>query len=264
MQPNWQRQINEELGKNYRWEVFAKGSSNALYRGQFEDEYIVLRKNGPASDTPGVNREREALLLALISAHQWAPQIIENQVNDGWCAMQSYNPLLAKPQQTQLLDAIRDLQNINLKPILQNGKNSLLTIDYQEIWDTAHLPQAQARGDKQAIEWIKQIKHQLGTLPSLPNTLVHHDLHLGNLALEYTKTNPEQSQLILLDWEYGGIGNAWFDASALVRYFNISPELIYTLPSYQHLSKSAFQAGLQQAIELSELVNKLWHRTRGE
>ena len=298
MQPDWQRYINQQLGKPYHWEHFATGSSNKLFRGCFESDCIVLRQNGVTADTPGVSRERESLLLQLISPHCWAPNIIENRPNEGWCVMQRYSPLdtqqaletkpmplnksdhhsqqnqakyesasvkpLNESLQGQLLKAMSDLQNITLKPTLENDTYPALKVDYQHTWNTAHLPQAQARNDQQAIGWVEEIQHRLNTLPSLPASLVHHDLHLGNLALDCNEANPSQSQLILLDWEYGGIGNAWFDAAALLKYLDMSSDIIYTLPSFQHLSYSTFQRGLQQAIDLIELVTKLWYRTRGE
>ena len=295
MQPDWQRQINQILGATYDWEIFAKGSSNTLYRGQLEGEQVVLRRNGPVSATPGVNREREALLLNLITPYKWSPDIIENRVSEDWCLMRCYSPLtnkyalkhsledenhhthsaqdnnslestnkLSSPQQNQLIAAISDLQNTSLETTLTTDEKSLLTINYQQLWDTVYLPLAQARNDRVIIEWIDTIKHQLKTLPTLSSCLVHHDLHIGNLALETPEIGSKHEQLILLDWEYGGIGNAWFDAAAMVRFLNIPNEMIFNLPCFKHLTKPCFQAGLKQAIELSELINKLWYRARSE
>lgn len=310
MQPDWQQYINQELGKPYRWEAFAKGSSNTLYRGQFDDDDVVLRKNGTTSETPGVSRDREALLLNLISTYQWAPDIIDNRVSEDWCVMRCYSPLndgspseiqklhlpddsnkpeqtpaannsskaqsindpvqaqttplLSNQQQAQLVKAISDLQNILLKTTIQDDEYSKLKINYQQTWDTAYLPQALARNDQQSICWIKEINQHLETLPLIPESLVHHDLHIGNLALNTKNDTQERDELILLDWEYGGIGNAWLDAAALVNFFNISSEVISTLPVFQQLSNRTFQEGLQQAIELRELINRLWYRARNE
>lgn len=304
MQPGWQQYINQALNKPYHWETFAKGSSNTLYRGRFEDDYIVLRENGVAGNTPSVSRDREALLLSLISSYRWAPDIIDNRVEEGWCVMRCYSPLsdaspseiqrlhltddsdksnqtstpqsinkpaqkqttppLTEQQQIQLINAISDLQDIFLKKHTQNNEHSTLKINYQQLWNTIYLPQALARNDQQSIDWIKAINQHFETLPLIPASLVHHDLHIGNLALDIKSSIQEQDELILLDWEYGGIGNAWLDAAALVNFFNIASEIISTLPVFRQLPNSVFQKGIAQAIELSGLINKLWYRARDD
>lgn len=270
MQLNWQQSVNKALGTNYHWAPFAKGSSNELFLGRFEDQCIVLRKNGLTTKAVGISRNREALLLHLIGNYSWAPKIILNQPENGWCVIPLYHALfetndkqiLSLSHQAQLIQAISDLQAHALCNKELGANLTTLTINYQQLWDDTYRPIAEARADTQAQRWIEEIEQRLNSLPSVPPSLVHHDLHLGNLALDIGTIREHQSQLILLDWEYGGIGNPWFDAAALARFFHIPSESIAMLPAFQFLNKQQFQTGLRQAIELSTLLDTLWYWAR--
>ncbi|PID46692.1 MAG: hypothetical protein CSB47_02625 [Proteobacteria bacterium] len=271
MQSNWQHAINQALGKNYLWEWFAKGSSNTLYRGCDGEHCIVLRKNVPAERTPGVDRQREALLLELISGHDWAPHIIKNHVADAWCAMKLYQAIPNKPQltprqQKQLIQAIGQLQQITTTQ-LTDEQITQLTMDYDALWENVYRPQAQAKNDQTALRWIHDIKQGFDKLPPTTACLVHHDLHIGNLAQQNappTVTNDTQSNtLTILDWEYGGLGNPWLDAASLLSDCKISPAAIATLPAFQQHTAAEFHDGLKQAMHIKERLTKLWCWARG-
>ena len=260
MQADWQQHINNKHQKDYQWTTFAKGSSNTLYLGEFENENLVVRVNAPTELTPGVERQREAALLALISCYQWAPRIIENGFKQGWCAMYRYEaitePTLSPQQSAQLLTAITELQLIDTKhltPIVG------FVVEYEKLWDTLYLPEAQKQNCQQALTWLKQIKQLLNDLPSVPACFVHHDLHLGNLAMD---SGQSPNQIILLDWEYGGIGNPWIDAAALKSLLAISNEDIHQLPAFKTLSLEHFNIGLRQATHLMDIISKIWYWMR--
>jgi len=268
MQPDWQHSINQTLGKPYQWQHFAKGSSNTLYRGiltapDSTHSNVVLRINGPAALTPGVNRQREDTLLKALAPFNWAPAILYNHLKAGWCAMRYYQPLtqasLSHSQQQQLLLAIAQLQTIHPP----TAHAITLKIDYADLWEDVYTPLIEQRQDQQAHARLTSIQQQLSRLPTLPQCLVHHDLHHGNLALYHAlNQQAKDKQLILLDWEYGGIGNAWFDLAALARFFAISPSKIMELPALQWLTPQQKAQGLQQAITLSQHLDQLWHWAR--
>lgn len=116
-----------------------------------------------------------------------------------------------------------------------------------------------------ALQQIANVEDGLAALPKLPACLVHHDLHRGNLALDVLSG---AQQLIILDWEYSGLGNAWFDAAAMHRFLKISPELLQALPAFhdfdkhQSLAINEFNEGLATAIQLSEIIDALWYWAR--
>jgi len=260
MQPDWQQYINHKYSKNYTWQPFAKGSSNTLFRGEDESNNLVVRVNAPARLTPGVDRNREATLLNLISKHDWSPSVIENQVEQGWCAMHCYQPFIEKElseqQTSQVLKAISDLQLIDHQLVSEQQN---LVIKYEALWNTLYLPEAKKRNHQQALAWIDQIKQLLKDLPAVSSCFVHHDLHLGNLAIDHSQP-PEN--VILLDWEYGGIGNPWIDAATLKSMLAITEREIAQLPAFKHLTWDDFSHGLTLAVMLIDTINKIWYWLR--
>ncbi len=282
MQEDWQRLIeqtvqDEALRSAYVWEPFARGSSNSIFLGKLKSdrstislpdnlaETVVLRINAPAKDTPGVSRLREANILNLISPHQWAPKILRNDPEQGWCLMQHYAPIsttqdtpshLLLKHQKQLLAAIDALQAIPVR-------SDALEIDYPRFLDEIYLPMASARHDELAHARIQSIKDDLAALPKLPNCLVHHDIHLGNLVLTKPLHNTDSNaELVILDWEYAAIGNPWFDASCLSRYLSLPPAAINNLGLFKTFDETTFNSALALADSMTETLQDLWYWAR--
>jgi len=284
MQQHWQARINNALQQHYRWTAFAKGSSNQLFKSINQDSanapVLIARINGANAIAPGVNRQREAVLLDELKHCKWAPQIIRNAPEEGWCVMRCYEPLIAKsltaPQQQQLLAATAELQSIQ-----PHNPDGLLAIDYHQLILENYQSLAVQLNDRGALEQIAVFEQDLFGLPKLPLCFVHHDLHMGNLALDTNtdtestysespthKQTPESSalqsneQVIILDWEYGGLGNAWFDAAAMHRFLMIPSEDLITLPAFSAFNTEDFNHGLNAAIKLSEIIDALWYWAR--
>lgn len=277
MRQDWQQLIDETvkdetLRSAYIWEPFAKGSSNSIFLGTLKNnpndnlkKTVVLRINAPPKDTPGVVRQREADILNLIQPFAWAPQIISNEPNQGWCLMHHYESIdsaeksaerLTDRNQAQLLAALDELQSV---PVTSDE----LRYDYEALLGDTYRPIAIKRQDKQAIEWIETIRNDLVTLPKLPACLVHHDIHIGNLVLARSPDRDKShAQLLILDWEYAAIGNPWFDASCLSRYLSMPADDIYSLMLFKTLDQATFKDGLQQADRMTEILQKLWYWAR--
>lgn len=278
MQLDWQTLINqtikdEFLRNAYVWEPFAKGSSNAIFLGRIKPSKIephaktvVLRINALAKDTPGVCRDQEATILNWIQPYSWAPQIIKNEPNQGWCLMNYYEHAahtkgdsfeqFPTQHQSQLLTAVNQLQCV------ETCSNHIQ--NYDTLLDDTYLPIANSKNDEQAYRWIESIKNDLATLPKRPNCLVHHDLHLGNLVISNNTKMPDNRLILtILDWEYASVGNPWFDASCLSRYLSIPTQKIHELTVFSSLNKTIFESALKRANEMTGTLEKLWYRTRG-
>ena len=282
MQPDWQDLISqtvkdESLRNAYVWEPFARGSSNTIFLGRLKldelsnptQQTVVLRINAAAKDTPGVDRQREATVLDWIQSYRWSPQIIRNEPEQGWCLMRHYanglNTAAPSPEslpseaQNCLVTALNELHNIE---IIDKVDANLIT-HYDTLLNEAYLGIAEARNDTQALTWIQSIKNDLATLPALPQCLVHHDLHLGNLIFSADSSHTEtEHSLTILDWEYASIGSPWFDASCLSRYLSMPTPKIYQLICFNTLDEVTFAAALNRANQMTETLQNLWYRTR--
>jgi len=249
---------------------------------------VVLRINAPAKDTPGVSRKREATILDWIKPYNWAPQIIRNEPKQGWCLMHYYEDAInterassdSLPAQLHsiLLNAVNELHAIDIDSYRNLSKNPIdkeaakhsvlsnkddLTTNYETLLNTAYLSIAETKKDTQALAWIQLIKSDLAALPKLPQCLVHHDLHLGNLTVSVCPENTDADHfLTILDWEYASIGSPWFDASCLSRYLSIPANEIHKLTHFKTLDKTTFENALKRSNEMTETLQKLWYRTR--
>jgi len=319
MQLDWQDLIDktvqdESLRESYLWEPFAGGSSNSIFLGRLKQGYdsnvdsgiftadqskpatastetVVLRINAPAKNTPGVSRKREAAILDWIKPYNWAPQIIRNEPEQGWCLMHYYEDAVkARTELAEalpgkfhdlILNAVDELHAVDVSLDL-NSKLNLTTsprrnktyahdlsvssknnlrVNYETLLNEAYLGIAKAKNDTQALEWIESIKNDIAALPELPQCVVHHDLHRGNLVISASK-KADQYLLTILDWEYASIGSPWFDASCLSRYLSIPADKIHQLRHFNSFDKMTFESGLQQANEMTKTLQDLWHRTR--
>lgn len=250
--------INQYLSENHQlpatqWLPFTGGSSNSLFSARMAERSLVLRLNAPDSVAFGVNRDREAAILALISKSPWAPDVVVNDPQAGWLLMDWHGDHLLAPlgesEQRLLLDSVAQWQTISsTDPVLQ--------IDYRALFD-GFRPQVQDLPMEQPLlTLIDGVHRALESLPHVEPVLTHHDLHPGNLCLN-------DGRLVVVDWEYGAIGNPWFDLAALNLHCDIKAEQLAMLPAVASLELKDLHRGLRRAIWLLKVLETLWYWVRG-
>lgn len=235
------------------WKPFVGGTSNRLFCSQIEGRSLVLRLNAPDSVAFGVNRDREAATLALISDYPWAPDVVANDPHARWLLMDWHGDRrsapLAESEQRQLLDSVAQWQTIS-------RTDPQLQIDYQALFD-AFRPQVKDLPMEQPLlALIDGAQRALDSLPGVEPVLTHHDLHPGNLCMN-------DGRLVVVDWEYGAIGNPWFDLAALNFHCDITTEQLAMLPAVATLELEELQRGLRRAIWLLKVLETLWYWVRG-
>ncbi|WP_432470987.1 phosphotransferase [Amphritea sp. HPY] len=241
--------VNVFLGAPVTWlPIEGTGTTNALFRTHLPGQPLVLRLSADDTQAFGVNRQSEADVLTLIQGYDWAPRVLHNDWQAGWCLMSDHG-ISPKPQESRsytplLLQAVRQWQQIITGPCF----------DYPALYQRYRDLFA---GQKNSV-WIallERLESINQALPEVPECLTHHDLHRGNLCLD-------DGRLVVLDWEYAGIGNPWFDAAALNRQFGISVEDIANLPAWQALSPTDFKTGLILSLWHTEALENLWYAAR--
>ena len=236
--------VNRQLKKNIRWSPLpSMTGSNSLFIGKNADS-LVLRINAAPNLTPGISRAREAAVLRQIQGQTWGPEIIINHWPHGWCTSRFHGPTISNRINEQIR---HDLSQIiaDMHEIRQGA-----SWDYGRLWQhyRSNLP-------KNCRRELEQLIVEIGQLPSLPSCLVHHDLHPGNIC-------QEKNRLVIIDWEYAGIGLSWFDLAALQQQFSFTLADIARFPLVSSLDRSNLQAGLVLAIRASERLASLWYRIR--
>ena len=218
------------------------GTTNTLFVGTYKNQPAVLRLNC-RSDIPGINRQREQQLLSRIVGFSWAPDVLEASVDQ--LILCQYQELSKIPAQADLLAIVAQWQSISDVP---EQEYDLIWKGYQEKIDA--ISASKQRASLQ--ENLDRTRRLFGALPKIPYCLAHHDLHIGNLL-------QNKQQLVVLDWEYAGLGSPWFDVAALSEEFGCEVAALAKLPLFEHLNTADFQSALKTAIALRSELNQLWY-----
>ena len=218
------------------------GTTNTLFVGVYKKQPAVLRLNC-RGDIPGINRQREQLVLARIAEFSWAPDVLKASVDR--LILCQYQELSKTPAQVDLLAIVAQWQSISDVP---EQEYDVIWKGYQEMIDTVSAYEQRAS----LQENLDRIRRLFGALPKIPYCLAHHDLHVGNFL-------QNKQQLVVLDWEYAGLGSPWFDVAALSEEFGCEVAALAKLPLFEHLNTEDFQGALKTAITLRSGLNQLWY-----
>ncbi len=254
---------SDYLGVDVAWQLLpGSNSSNRLYQARVGTRDLVLRINAGQALAFGVDREREARVLLTLAGAPWAPVVLHNDWQQGWCLMANAGRSLAagplpSALAQQLMTAVSQWQQLPLAA-------AALRMDYAALWQR-YREMLTAAVDGRCpppagsvvtiIELLDRSWQVLQQLPSVPEALVHHDLHAGNLC-------QSGGQLRVLDWEYAGFGSPWLDGAALQRQFAIPVAAIGGLTAFKAVSPAQLRSGLSRADWLNASLELLWHSVR--
>lgn len=225
------------------------GRSNRSYLLACGEQRWVLRLNTLASDALGINREREARVLALAADAGIAPRVLYNNPQQG--------VLLSEYIETELwpASAPSSSQRDALLALLQRVHKlspDLPRYDYlahgEAYWQRL---QALPGGiDAGLCEARQQILPALASFQSACccNALCHHDLVKSNVL-------NSRRGLYLIDWEYAGRGCRAYDYAALAAEWSIDSG---ELPG----SGVALSCSLSQASDIYAYLCALWQALR--
>lgn len=255
--------VNRFLHTHVQWTpLVSAATTNHLFKAAINGKQYILRLNAEDNLAFGVSRKKEAKVLNLIKKYNWAPEVIQNNWQEGWCLMLDHGPTInTRPLPVDhqeigsaLLEAMSEWQIIHP----DSRSHNQCIFDYTQLFENYRHALNNASNNASShdnLHLIDKVEHTLNTLPSAPHSLTHHDLHPGNIC-------KEDNQLVILDWEYAGIGNPWFDAAALYSKFGVLEERIAILPAFMHLDNMQIKQGIIDAVELTESLETLWFAVR--
>lgn len=218
------------------------GTSNLHFIGMFNDRHLVLRVNACASVSFGASPLIEAEVLSRIGGKPWAPEILANEPNQGWCLMAHYPGHAKNLNAQQVLDVAIQFQDINDVPLF----------DYQKMINHYSEQLPDSRENRSDITLLQTL---LTRLPDQTFCLVHQDLHAGNIL-------SDGDQMIIIDWEYSGLGCPWLDIAFVRDNWTFEIELLKKFPVVKPYSMSQVSEILQTAHQFNQLLSELWFRVR--
>ncbi|NRA20179.1 MAG: phosphotransferase [Oceanospirillaceae bacterium] len=238
------------------WQAIAPGSSNQVLRGQIDGESYVLRINASTDYAFGVCRNRESKVLRLIQGQAWAPDIIENNLQQGWCLMRDHGPCLTLNQgtKTAMFELVRAIQTFS-QSIAAEQFNSIV-FDYDKLFASYQQILQRGTDNQLALLLCRKLSLCVAQLPEVTPVLMHQDLHPRNVCIGET--------MVAIDWEYGGWGQPWLDTAALHCAFEMPVQQLKQLPIFQQLSDADFQRTLVQGVAINNGISCLWHWLRGQ
>ena len=225
----------------------ACATRHLLYTAEIDSSKYVIRIEPDSHRAPGVDPVREKAVLTLIQDKLWSPKLGVNLPEQGVVVMRDAGGSLSGEQlkaseKLALLNAIIEMQSITGAPLF----------DYDEIFFKYRSKLADA-GSQQAIDSCIAL---MSSLPVLDAALVHHDLHTGNLCWS------ESEGLTILDWEYAGLGNPWFDYAVLARDCGFTLSEFKQIPRLQMMDEGKLAHWLAVAIDMVDQLEQIWFHYR--
>lgn len=246
--------IQHDLVQSISWRPIAPGSSNLVFRGAIAGSSYILRINASSDVAYGVCRAREAQVLALIKEQPWAPVIIENSDNHGWCLMQDHGAALdMEPAHDQAVIAMLDaMHQFSTTVSATDAQN--IRFDYAALFKGYQSLLATGENNALALALCAQLATSIHCLPEVEAVLMHQDLHPKNVC--------QGTNLVMIDWEYAGWGSPWLDTAALIHAFAIPLKKLRQLTVYASLNDSQFERGVAQGLAVNNGITCLWYWLR--
>ncbi len=247
---------NQFLNDQVAWQCLAgQGDANPVLWGRSQGRKLVLRLCAEEGLAFGADRNMEFEVLEAIRGYGWAPEVVHFSRQQGWCLMLHHGCSLDQFSGGQdlkepldygqmLLQAVKEMQGINQVPLF----------NYTELFER-YRRRFRRTGNRENLGQVNELAEWLEQLPKAPLTLVHHDLHQGNFCLNH-------GRLVILDWEYAGLGNPWLDMATLLRHHPLELEQIAGLPVCKDYRPEQVRSYLTVADKLNQQLESLWIAAR--
>jgi thiamine kinase-like enzyme len=192
------------------------GITNYNYRVDVGGESFVLRVSGEKTELLGINREHEYRAQCIAAEAGVAPEVVYFVEPEGYLVTRFIRGRLITPEELRQPENLRRLarilRRIHAMPEIPGVFNSFQVVrDYADVARkyNVHFPEN--------FDWLlHQMNAAESALNGQPRTLqpCHNDLLNGNFLLS--------EWLYILDWEYAGMGDVFFDLANFANNHELS------------------------------------------
>jgi thiamine kinase-like enzyme len=223
------------------------GPASNSYLLENKNRKLVLRIDKPLAATIGLDRQSEAEILAVVHKEGLGPEPICANPSRGWLltgyiegAVWDSRDIAKGSNLTRLGKLFKHLH------VLPLAGNEFRVVDWAGHY-SVQLGTLAARNLADRIRGLnQQLKQQAGS-----PVLCHNDPIAANII--------DSGALSFIDWEYAGIGDAFFDLAVVVAHHDLNETAIrQLLAAYLGDVTPDHHHRLRQACELYDCLNMLW------
>jgi len=229
------------------------GITNNNFRIDVGGESFVLRIAGAGTELLGINREYEFAANLIAGKLGIAPEVYYFIQPEGYLVTRFINERPILPEEIRQPENIRrvveTIKQIHTMPPIPGRFNVFQVVrDYSEIARQYNV------AFPENYDWLLERLHEAESVLSIrPDELCpcHNDLLNANFL-----TN---GQLHILDWEYAGMGDAFFDLANFSDHHNLSDDQdLWLLNCYFGVVQPKYWAHLKIMKIMSDLREASW------
>jgi thiamine kinase len=222
-------------------------SSTTMLLEHFEAKY-VLKVDKPSAGELGMDRHAEEVICRMVTAAGLAPELVYIDHARGISLRRFVSG-------TNWLES--DLHSSSwlkrLAPVLRK-LHSLPAVESQFDPEAAIRGYAQHLGTTQANEMAENALQLLARARQLQDRscLCHNDLLNHNIL--------ESDTVMLIDWEFAGMGDPWFDLAIVVQHHGLKEKLakVFLTAYLQHKPNETELARLRANCQFYASLLELW------
>ena len=234
---------------NYR--SLPGGITNANYFVDLGEEQVVLRIAGDHTELLGIDRHQEVASGELAASLGVAPEVLDRSETEGWMVTRFLagrpippEELGAEPMLGRVATTLRRLHSAGT--VEAHFNTHVIVREYHEV--------AHAKGVVEPFDYESAVAvlDRIGKVrPFAPSCFCHNDLLNGNFLFD--------GAVRILDWEYAGMGDPFFDLANLSVNHHFSPEADERLIAhYFGRPDEPLAATLALTKLVSELREAMW------
>jgi thiamine kinase-like enzyme len=229
------------------------GLTNESWLVRTASDAVVVRLSNRHWASLQIDRIAEALVLDVVGRAGIGPEVVASDVSRGVLVTRYLGPTGAPEQMTaptlieRLGKTYRALHGMRPPDGIREVHLPTVIAGYLDTLDTLHLqidamePHLRARAMALATE----------IAASSTPTLCHNDVHHLNLV--------DREPLRLIDWEYAGLGEPYFDLASVCVYHDYSMQhRVLLLQAYAGAADPAHVERLSKCCWLFEYIRELW------
>jgi thiamine kinase len=218
----------------------------------------VVRLSNTREDELQIDRHSEAAVLAAVAIADLGPQIVrclpeQHLLVTEYLQGNVWTPRAARqPENIERIVAL--LKRLHALPIPTGVRTTNLRAVVSGYWNTLMARGLSAQtGSPEQRERARQIMSEMEAEPLA--CLCHNDIHHLNVI--------DDGQLRLIDWEYAGIGDPYFDLASICCYHAYSDPLrSQLLRLYLGSDRPAALERLHRMCWLFDYIRELWFAVR--